>query len=54
MAWRLEDPQGNEAAKIKYEIVPYTRGQGLDIGCGPFKAFPHFIGVDNGHHPQGS
>ena len=52
MAWRLEDPQGNEAAKIKYEIVPYTRGQGLDIGCGPFKAFPHFIGVDNGHHAK--
>jgi len=22
----------------------------LDIGCGLWKAFPHFIGVDNGHH----
>ncbi|MDH3981279.1 MAG: methyltransferase domain-containing protein [Kiritimatiellaceae bacterium] len=50
--WRPEDPQGNEAQKIKYEIVPYTRGQGLDIGCGPFKAFDHFIGVDNGHHAK--
>lgn len=48
--WRREDPQGNEAKKIKYDIVPYTRGRGLDIGCGPFKAYQHFIGVDNGHH----
>lgn len=45
--WRIDDPQGNEAAKIKYEIVPYTRGRGLDLGCGPSKAYAHFIGVDN-------
>lgn len=50
--WRLNDPQGNEAEKIKYEIVPYTRGRGIDVGCGSFKAFPHFIGVDNGHHAR--
>jgi len=30
--------------------VEYTNGRGLDLGCGQFKAFPHFIGVDNGHH----
>lgn len=48
--WRIDDPQGNESAKIKYDIVPYTRGKGLDIGCGPFKTYPHFIGVDNLHH----
>lgn len=48
--WRIDDPQGNEAQKVKYDIVPFTRGRGLDIGCGPFKAYPHFIGVDNGHH----
>lgn len=52
MTWRIDDPQGNESAKIKYLIVPYTRGRGLDLGCGPFKAFPHFIGVDNGHHAK--
>lgn len=45
--WRADDPQCNEAAKIRWEIVPYTRGQGLDLGCGPEKAFPHFVGVDN-------
>jgi ADP-heptose:LPS heptosyltransferase/SAM-dependent methyltransferase len=49
MVWRAKDPQGNEAAKIRWELVPYTRGKGLDIGCGPYKAFPHFIGTDNGH-----
>ena len=52
MTWRPDGPQGNEAAKIKYLIVPYTRGRVLDLGCGPFKAFPHFIGVDNGHHAK--
>lgn len=25
-------------------------GRVLDVGCGPYKCFPHFIGVDNGHH----
>lgn len=50
MVWRIEDPQGNEAAKIRWELVEYTSGRGLDLGCGQFKAFPHFIGVDNGHH----
>lgn len=45
--WKLDDPQGNESAKIRWELVPYTRGLGLDLGCGPEKAFPHFIGVDN-------
>lgn len=50
MTWTADGPQGNEASKIKYLIVPYTRGSGLDIGCGPFKAYPHFIGVDNHDH----
>lgn len=52
MVWTIDGPQGNESAKIKYDLVPYTRGRVLDLGCGPFKAFPHFIGVDNGHHDQ--
>lgn len=47
MVWRAEDPQGDEAGKVKYEIVQYTRGVGLDLGCGPRKAFPHMIGVDS-------
>lgn len=47
MVWRIDDPQGDAAAKVKYLIVPYTRGIGADVGCGPRKAFPHFIGVDS-------
>lgn len=47
MTWRLKDPQANESGKIKWEIVRWTRGKGLDIGCGPYKTYPHFIGVDN-------
>lgn len=58
MTWKAEDPQGNEAAKISWEIVKYTRGRGLDIGAGLYRTFPHFITVDNNidaqifHHPM--
>lgn len=37
----------DETSKIRWELVRYTRGVGLDLGCGPYKGFPHFIGVDN-------
>lgn len=47
MVWRAEDPQGSEAQKILWELPLYTRGRGLDIGCGPRKAYQHFIGVDS-------
>jgi len=50
VVWRAEDPQGNEAGKVRWDIVPFTRGRGLDLGCGGHKAFPHFRGVDNLHH----
>ena len=52
MVWKAENPQGTEQAKVRWDIVPYTRGRVLDLGCGPNKAFPHFIGVDNGHHER--
>lgn len=45
--WKIDDPQGNEAYKIRWEIVKYTRGKGLDIGCGPHKTYPHWIGIDS-------
>lgn len=47
MVWKAEESNGNESGKVLWELVPYTRGRGLDLGCGPSKAFPHFIGVDN-------
>lgn len=50
MVWRADDPQGHESEKIKWEIVEYTRGRGLDLGCGNYKPFEHFVGVDNGDH----
>ena len=50
MTWTAETSLGNEAGKIRWELVEYTNGTGLDLGCGHSKAFPHFIGVDNGHH----
>ena len=48
MVWNAHDPQGNETGKITWELVRWTRGRGLDVGCGAHKGFPHFIGVDNG------
>lgn len=47
MVWRATDPPGNESGKIMFELPQYTRGRGLDLGCGPDKAWPHFIGVDD-------
>lgn len=46
MVWRRDDPQGNETGKIRWELPQYTRGYGLDVGCGRAKGYPHFIGVD--------
>lgn len=50
--WSIENSRGNEAAKIRWNLVPYMRGRLLDIGCGPFKVFPHAVGIDNGHHDK--
>jgi len=50
MAWRVNDPQGHESQKIKYDVVRWVRGTGLDLGCGLKKVWQHAIGVDNGHH----
>src|SRR3954467_2061098 len=47
MTWDIDDPCGNESGKIVWETTPYTRGRGLDLGCGPNKVWPHAIGVDN-------
>jgi SAM-dependent methyltransferase len=47
MVWKKDAPQGHEVSKIRWELVPYTRGRGLDLGCGPEKGFPHFRGIDS-------
>jgi ADP-heptose:LPS heptosyltransferase/predicted SAM-dependent methyltransferase len=48
MTWRATDPQGDEAGKVRLDLIPYLGGTGLDIGCGPKKVFPHFMGLDSG------
>ncbi len=51
MTWS-NDPARNrafdqgETAKIRWEVLPWTQGDGLDLGCGPFKLWPTSIGVD--------
>jgi ADP-heptose:LPS heptosyltransferase len=41
MAWQEKLPDA-----VKWGLVPYTRGMGFEVGCGPKKTFPHFISVD--------
>ncbi len=50
MTWSAETSLGFESDKIAAFIVPYTRGKVLEIGCGQRLAWPHFVGVDSGHH----
>lgn len=47
MVWKPENPEGNESTKIRFEVVPYALGRGIDIGCGEDKVFRSFLGVDN-------
>src|SRR3990167_9578840 len=52
MSWDIDNEQGNESAKVRYDVVPYMRGLCLDLGCGPCKVFPHFTGIDSGKDTQ--
>jgi len=45
MVWRATDPQGNEADKVRFDVVPYMGQSNVDLGCGPAKVWPHFLGV---------
>src|SRR5688572_21305932 len=36
----------DKASEIRWDLVPYMHGKALDLGCGKYKVFPHFIGVD--------
>lgn len=48
MTWNINSKQGSESKKCKWDIVPFTRGKGLELGCGTGKLFQHFIGIDSG------
>lgn len=50
MTWSADLTYTAEAKKIVWEVAPYLRGRGLDVGAGTFKVLPHVISVDNGHH----
>ena len=50
MVWKIDESQGRESAKVVWDIAPYLRGQGLDLGAGPYRVLPQAITVDNGHH----
>ncbi len=50
MTWKIDDEQGSESKKIVWEVAPYLRGRGVDLGAGMFKILPQAIAVDNGHH----
>lgn len=49
VTWRPEDPQGKETAKTRWRAAPYTRGKGLDLGCGAEKIWDtkNVVGVDS-------
>lgn len=50
MTWDIKAPYKPESQKILWEVAPFLRGRGLDVGAGTFKVLPHAISVDNGHH----
>lgn len=52
MTWDVNAKQGHEAYKIRWELVKWTKGRGIDVGCGAYKPFQHFVGVDNGKDIQ--
>ena len=52
MVWDIKAPYKAESKKIVWDVAPYLRGRGLDIGAGDFKVLPHVISVDNMHHAQ--
>lgn len=52
MVWKADNPQCNESRKIVWEVAPYLRGRGLDLGAGDFKILPHAMSVDNMNHAQ--
>ena len=49
MTWRPDGPVGYEQRKTRWRAIPYLRGTGLDLGCGPEKVLDtqHVIGVDS-------
>jgi len=47
MVWNPKAPQGREALKVRFDVLPYCAGSVLDVGSGNCKVWPHAFGVDN-------
>ena len=47
MTWNNDDPQRGESLKVRWDVVPYLDGKGIDIGCGDAKVLPHAVGIDS-------
>lgn len=47
MVWEKGAPYKAESKKIVWDVAPYLKGRGLDVGAGTFKVLPHVISVDN-------
>jgi len=52
MVWDIKAPYKAESKKIVWDVAPYLKGRGLDVGAGDFKVLPHAISVDNMNHAQ--
>lgn len=48
MTWDVNAPYRAESRKIVWQVAPYLRGRGIDVGAGTFKVLPQAISVDNG------
>lgn len=47
MTWFINAPQGDEASKVRFDVLPWCAQGGLDVGCGPKKVWPTMVGVDS-------
>lgn len=48
--WSPNQEYRPESMKIVWEVAPYLRGYGADIGAGMFKVLPQAVSIDNGNH----
>lgn len=54
MTWNPVHSNDLETRKIKYHVVPYTRGMGVDLGCGLERIWPGALGIDRMMAPGGA
>lgn len=47
MTWKPDQLYKAESKKIVWEVAPYLRGRGIDLGAGTFKILPQAISLDN-------